>query len=101
MDISFLREKYGWARTPEIAPKSWVGRSFFTSRSIHTWLEMIYETPYLRSKVLPEVLDIWVRRKLVTQEECDSLKKMFNSPDSENWVIALTIMKLKAKQKKR
>jgi hypothetical protein len=105
MDIRTLhtRGEYyrNWSYPPLIAPKNWVGRSFFTSRSIEKWLEMMLDTPQLRLITLPQILDRWKNKKLIIQEECDTLKKMFDSPDQENWVIAITIMKQKAKQKKR
>jgi hypothetical protein len=37
---------------------------------------------------------------IVTQQEFQSIKEMLLSPDEENWVIALSIMKSKAKKKK-
>jgi hypothetical protein len=100
MDVRHLYNK-GWSYPPFIVSKNWVGRSFFKSRSIEMWLEMMLDTPQLRLSTLPQILDRWKSKKLIIQEECDALKKMFDSPDQENWVIALTIMKQKAKQKKR
>jgi hypothetical protein len=85
----------------ECPPKSWVGREFFKSRSIDSWMRRIEENPRLRIVTLPTILNIWLKRKLVNKDQLASIKQMLESPDQENWVIAVSIMKTIAKKKKR
>lgn len=90
-----------WRSKPEGVPKSWVGRKFLSSRSLENWMLTIEQAPQFRIKTLPEILDRWVGKHIVDKEQAQHLKAMFLSPDKENWVIAISVMKSISKKKKK
>lgn len=88
--------KYG-----KVTPKNWMGREFFNSRSVEKWMEIFEWNQELRVDLLPQVLKRWVGKYLIDSDQAQHLKDMFLSPDKENWLVAITIMKSIAKKKKR
>lgn len=83
-----------------VPDKSWKGKAFFLSRSLEKWIEKLRGNKILRLEGLPYILEVWIIKGVITQKEYTSLIQLLSSPDEENWMVAITIMRVKAKKKK-
>ena len=82
---TYLKKKYA---------NFWKSGRWIPGRSIDTWAHLLsQQEKRIRSKyVLTNALIKLELERKITQQEEYNLRRMFDSPDKENWIMALSLM---------
>src|ERR1035437_5845149 len=96
-DSPFHKPDHQLYRRGDIPSKKHWKYYYFKNKSIDWWLERTTHDKNIKLIVLPEAVKHIVRNELITEGESNNLIDMVNSPDKENFVVAIMVI-IKYKQ---
>lgn len=83
----------------DVSTNIWGGSIFYRKRSLEVWEEHIKGNPKYMEKVFPEIIETAHTKSKITTTEAERLLEMIKSPDLENQILVVAILKEKFKKR--
>lgn len=77
----------------------WGGGIFYRKRSLEVWEEHIKGDPKYMKTVFPKIIETAHTKNKITTSEAERLLEMIKSPDLENQLLVVAILKEKFKKR--
>jgi hypothetical protein len=56
-------------------------------------VEIFTENSSLRNAVFPMLISLYIRDRRISRQEAETVREMLRSDDTENWILAISILK--------
>lgn len=56
-------------------------------------IEMFTENSSLKNTIFPMLISLYIRDKRISRQDAETVREMLRSNDSENWILAISILK--------